>query len=61
MMVLLTKQKIFLLFNIGNQEKMDISGDVLPKVRRRRQAVNVVAINRCSPNLMRSNTADLIT
>ena len=60
-MVLLTKQHYFLLFNIGSQEKMDFSGDVLPKVRRGRQAVNVVAVNRCSPNLMRSNTADLIT
>ena len=61
LMVLLTKQKIVLLFNIGSQEKMDFSGDVLPKVRRRRQAVNVIAVNRCSPHLMRSNSADLIT
>ena len=59
-MVLLTKQQYFLFFNIGSQEKMDFSGDVLPKVRRRRQAVNVVAVNRCSPNLMRSNTGDLL-
>ena len=51
---------VFLLFNIGSQESMDFSGDVLPKVRRRRQAVNVVAVNRCSPNLMRSNTGDLL-